>query len=87
MDLTPLTRLHSALSAAQTNTSHMITKLQDFESRLEKLDQQMLPIQTVSQQCQQVSPSFTVLTTLPSLVEHSQTHCVKKKYWINFLGD
>eukprot|EP00602_Paraphysomonas_sp_CaronLab_P002363 CAMPEP_0185033494 /NCGR_PEP_ID=MMETSP1103-20130426/22481_1 /TAXON_ID=36769 /ORGANISM="Paraphysomonas bandaiensis, Strain Caron Lab Isolate" /LENGTH=656 /DNA_ID=CAMNT_0027569775 /DNA_START=21 /DNA_END=1988 /DNA_ORIENTATION=- len=45
MDLAPLVRLKESLETAHNNTSSMLWKLRDFESRLASLDKKMLPIQ------------------------------------------
>ncbi len=47
MDLGPLTRLKETLETANNNTSSMLWKLRDFDSRLLALDKKMLPIQNV----------------------------------------
>lgn len=47
MDLTNLIRLKEALEISNNNTSSMIWKLKDFDSRLLALDKKMLPIQNV----------------------------------------
>ena len=47
MDLSSLIRLKEALEGSNSNTSTMIYKLKDFDSRLLSLDKKMLPIQNV----------------------------------------
>ena len=47
LDLEPLTRLMECINVAQRNSSTMVSKLKDFENRLQILDEKMLPIQKV----------------------------------------
>jgi hypothetical protein len=47
MDLTPLVKINENVMFAKANTSLMLQKLKDFENRLTKLDEELLPIQNV----------------------------------------
>jgi hypothetical protein len=47
MDLGPLTRLKDSLEIATNNTTNMLWKLQEFDTRLIALDKKMAPIQNV----------------------------------------
>lgn len=51
LDLEPLTRLMECINVAQRNSSSMVSKLKDFEHRLQVLDDKMLPIQKVHSHC------------------------------------
>jgi hypothetical protein len=49
MDLSQLEKLNENLTLAKTNTELMLLKLKNFENRLTKLDEELLPIQDVLQ--------------------------------------
>jgi hypothetical protein len=71
MDLGPLTRLKESLEIANNNTSSMLWKLKDFDTRLLALDKKLAPIQNVCR--------FLCLDTLSSLnLEHIKAIDSKK---------
>lgn len=46
VDVSSLTRLNDTIYQAQNNTKSILSRLKDFEHRLSRLDQQILPIQS-----------------------------------------
>jgi hypothetical protein len=81
MDLGPLTRLKDSLEIATNNTSNMLWKLQEFDTRLIALDKKMAPIQNVS------SYSYSSLFVVMIFLEHIQIVDGKKQYWADFNWD
>ena len=78
MDLGPLTRLKDSLEIATNNTSNMLWKLQEFDTRLIALDKKMAPIQNVS------SYSYSSLFFVMIFLEYIQIVDGKKQYWADF---
>jgi hypothetical protein len=85
MDLTPLVKINENVMFAKANTSLMLQKLKDFENRLTKLDEELLPIQNVIY----IKNLFFALLCfiLCDIAEHFETVIGQEEYWFDVHGN
>lgn len=68
-DSSPLVSLKDALEGAQRNSSQMLSRLRRFESRLEVIDQKMIPIAQTTQKYSRAKENITL-----TLIEVEKTY-------------